>query len=143
LRTDRRELSAQALWRLYITLTRAEEGLRALKGELGLRPNYHQVEGRVEGHVWISVLACHLLRYVLRRLEAGQEYRSWTTIKRILSTHCYTTVLLPTQAGQLYRIRKAGEPEEEQKRIYRLLGLEWNQLPKTKTILMVKGATTL
>jgi hypothetical protein len=101
------------------------------------------VERRVEGHVWISVLAYQLLRYVLRRLEAGQDCRSWTTIKRILSTHCYTTVLLPTKAGKLYRIRRAGEPEEEQKQIHRWLGLECNQLPKTKTIVTDRAATTL
>ena len=139
LRTDRHDLQGQEIWQLYMTLTRAEDGFRALKGDLGLRPNYHQLEGRVEGHLFISVLAYHLLRYVSRRLEESQDGRSWTTIKRILSTHCYTTVLLPTKGGKLYRIRKAGEPEEEQKQIYRKLKLEWDHLPKTKTIVTDKA----
>jgi transposase len=143
LRTDHRALGAEEIWELYMTLTRAEDGFKALKGQLGLRPNYHQLEGRVEGHVFISVLAYHLLRYVLRRLEESQDYRSWPTIKRILSTHCYTTVLLPTKGGRLYRIRKAGEPEEEQKEIYRKLKLEWEHLPKTKTIVTRKAPATL
>jgi transposase len=143
LRTDRRDLKGEELWELYMTLTRAEDGFRALKGELGLRPNYHQREQRVDGHVFISVLAYHLLRYVLRRLEEGQDHRSWTTIKRILSTHCYTTVLLPTKGGTLYRIRKAGEPEEEQKQIYAKLKLEWKHLPKTKTTVTDKAPATL
>ena len=31
-----------------------------LKGTLGLRPNFHQLEKRVDGHIFISVLAYHL-----------------------------------------------------------------------------------
>ena len=143
LRTHRHDLSASALWELYMTLTRAEDGFKALKGDLGLRPNYHQTESRVEGHVFISVLAYHLLRYVLRRLEEAQEDRSWQTLKRILSTHCYTTLRLPTKGGTLYRVRKAGEPEEEQKRIYRILGMTWDTLPKIRMTVTANHATTL
>jgi hypothetical protein len=143
LRTERQNLGAEELWHLYMTLSQAEDGFKALKGDLGLRPNYHQLEGRVEGHVFISVLAYQLLRYLLRRLEEQDDHRSWNTIKAILSTHCYTTILLPTKAGTLYRIRKAGEPEEAQKDIYGKLKLEWKHLPNTKTIVMDKGATTL
>ncbi|RPJ51801.1 MAG: IS1634 family transposase [Acidobacteria bacterium] len=143
LRTERQHLQAEEIWELYMTLSQAEDGFKALKGDLGLRPNYHQLEERVDGHVFISVLAYQLLRYVLRCLEEQHDHRSWTTIKCILSTHCYTTMLLPTKSGTLYRIRKAGEPEEEQKEIYGKLKLKWKHLPSTKTIVTSNGATTL
>lgn len=143
LRTHRHDLEPAALWELYMTLTRAEEGFKALKGDLGLRPNYHQTEVRVEGHVFISVLAYHLMRYILRRLEDQQDDRSWLTIKRILSTHAYTTLILPTKGGTVYRVRQAGEPEEEQKHLYRSLGMSWTTLPKIKTTGTDKTATTL
>lgn len=53
-------LNGPELWKLYMTLLRAEQGFSALKGALGLRPNFHQLEGRVEGHIFISVLPYHL-----------------------------------------------------------------------------------
>ena len=64
IKTDK-TLAADELWKLYMTLLKAEAGLRMLKGSLGLRPNDHQLEGRVDGHVFISVLAYHLLSWVL------------------------------------------------------------------------------
>ncbi|MEO0018194.1 MAG: hypothetical protein RLZZ522_1477, partial [Verrucomicrobiota bacterium] len=51
LKTDH-TLGGPELWKLYMTLLRAEEGFGALKGALGLRPNFHQLEGRVEGHIF-------------------------------------------------------------------------------------------
>ena len=138
LRTDRQNLSAPELWSLYMGLTKAEEGFRALKSSLGLRPNYHQIEDRVEGHVFLTVLAYHLLRWVLHTLEEARENRSWETLRTILQTHCYTTILLPTRSGQTYRIRKAGQPEECQKAIYRALGIQWDKLPQARVVVPTK-----
>ena len=139
LRTDRQNLSGPELWSLYMGLTKAEEGFRALKSSLGLRPNYHQLEGRVEGHVFLTVLAYHLLRWVLHTLEDARENRSWETLRTILQTHCYTTILLPTRSGQTYRLRRAGQPEECQKAIYRALGIQWDKLPRTKVVVPTKS----
>ena len=71
LRTDRSELSAQRLWELYVLLSRAEDGFAALKGDLGLRPNYHQLEGRVDAHIFLTVLAYQLLRFITMVPLAG------------------------------------------------------------------------
>ena len=139
LRTERQNLSGPQLWSLYMGLTKAEEGFRALKSTLGLRPNYHQREGRVEAHVFITVLAYHLLRWVLQTMEDARENRSWGTLRTILQTHCYTTILLPTRGGLTYRLRKAGQPEESQKQIYRALRIEWEKLPQSKTVVPTKN----
>jgi transposase len=133
LRTDDRTLSEHQLWPLYISLTRAEDGFKALKTDLGLRPNPHHKEERVDAHVFICVLAYHLLRSILWTLEQKGEHRSWDTLKRVLRTHCYTTILMPTTEGLTHRIRKAGQPEECQKEIYRTLGIEWRGLPCTRS----------
>lgn len=65
-------------------------------------------------------------------LEPSGDNRRWGTIRRVLQTHCYTTIVVPTKGGQTYRIRKAGEPEELQKSIYRKLNVNWVGLPQTK-----------
>ena len=141
LRTNAGEDSAQEIWNLYMTLSKAEEGFRSLKGDLGLRPNYHQIEGRVDGHIWITILAYHLLSFNRETLRDQGDHRSWATVRRIMQTHCYTTIVLPTKGGQLYRIRKAGEPDELQKVIYQRLNVNWKQLPQSK--LAAETAATL
>ena len=134
LRTDDQSHNEYDLWRLYINLTKAEDGFKSLKTDLGLRPNRHHKEERVDGHVFICILAYHLLRNILWTLEQQNDNRNWESWKRILGTHCYTTIMLPTQDGQTHRIRKAGQPEECQKAIYQALDISWNKLPCHRSV---------
>ena len=48
-RTSRRDLDEKQIWSLYISLTQLEDAFRSLKGELGLRPVYHQKDSRIGG----------------------------------------------------------------------------------------------
>ncbi len=134
-------MSAQQLWHLYMTLSKAEKGFRVLKSECGLRPNYHQLEHRVDAHIFISILAYQLQRFILYKLELHGDYRNWDTIRRILQTHTYSTMVAPTHKGTTYRIRKPGIPEECQRHIYNLLGVEIDQLPKSKIVTKKKSST--
>jgi transposase len=54
------------MWKIqvYVMLTRIENAFRDLKSYLGLRPNHHQKEQRVDGHIFISILAYHLLHSI-------------------------------------------------------------------------------
>jgi transposase len=142
LRSSQLDLSGEKLWNLYMTLSKAESGFRALKSSLGLRPNHHQEEHRVDSHIFITILAYQLLNFILYSLSLCQDTRSWPTVKRILQTHNYSTMLIPTVNEQLYRIRKAGIPELCQQDIYRKLGIDYVNLPKTRTIIQ-KRSTTL
>jgi hypothetical protein len=141
LRTDQGSESAEGIWNLYMTLSQAEAGFRSLKGDLGLRPNRHQIERRVEGHVWITIMAYHLVCWIQETLAERGDHRCWQTLRRVLQTHCYTTIVVPTKGGKTYRLRKAGEPEELQKAIYEKLGVNWEGLPQTK--LAVEAAAIL
>ena len=135
LKTDK-TLEAPQLWSLYMTLLKAEEGFCMLKGSLGLRPNYHQKEGRVDGHIFISVLAYHLLSWVRRKLEPLGDTRDWITLRRLLSTHSLTTTSLPLVDGRLIQIRKAGVPDAEQAQVYKRLRIDWkNAFPTRKTVM--------
>jgi transposase len=100
LKTDK-TLAAADLWELYMTLLKAEAGFRMLKGSLGLRPNYHQLEDRVDGHIFISVLAYHLLSWVNHHFELNGDTREWKTIRRLLSTHSLVSTRLPLQDGRI------------------------------------------
>lgn len=133
LKTDQ-SLDAEKVWSLYMTLLQAEEGFSCLKGTLGLRPNFHQLEHRVEGHIFISVLAYHLLVWVRQTLRHSDDLRDWKTLRRVLSTHCLTTISMLLENGQVVKIRKPSVPDAEQSRIYDLLQIKWKAaFPPVKT----------
>lgn len=137
LRTNRKTLSGEDIWHLYMTLTRAEQGFRSLKSHLGLRPIRHHGPVRSDAHAFISILAYNLLRTIQHPLEKGGDMRNWDTLKRVLMTHCYSSIIIPAKDKAIFRIRKAGRPDEVQKGIYKSLGINWRNLPKktVKTIL--------
>ncbi len=138
LRTDLMELTASELWQLYMTLSYAEEGFEILKSDLGLRPNFHQIEDRVDGHIFITVLSYQLLRFILHTLKMAGDNRCWLTIKRIMESHCYATVIVPTKKGIVYRLRKPGQPELCQMEIYKHFNIDMNKLPCTKVRIAVE-----
>jgi transposase len=135
LRTDRRDLEGEELWRLYMTLCRAEDGFQTVKSDLGLRPAFHRIEERVDAHVFITVLAYQVLRFILHTLELQGDFRSWYTLRHVLATHCYATIHLPLKDGTVHRLRKPGRPEACQWDIYKKIGIEnLRHLPATTTV---------
>jgi len=124
LKTER-SFSAAETWSLYMILLRAEEGFACLKGSLGLRPNFHQLQHRVEAHVFISVLAYHLLTWIRETLRCAGEHRDWKTLRRLLSTHSLVTTALPLKDGRVLRIRKPSQPDPGQALIYQKLRIDW------------------
>ena len=133
LKTER-ALDAAQTWSLYMILLQAEEGFACLKGTLGLRPNFHQLEHRVEAHIFISVLAYHLLTWVRETLRHSGDPRDWNTLRRLLSTHCLVTTVLPLNTGTILRIRKPSQPDAQQQHLYDKLGIDWKAaFPAIKT----------
>jgi transposase len=135
LKTDH-SLTGPELWKLYMTLLRAEEGFGALKGALGLRPNFHQLEERVEGHVFISVLAYHLLCWVGHRLTQSGDLRDWQTLRRLLRTHSVVTTRLPLVDGRVIEVRKPSRPDAEQALVYQRLGIDWKKACPARKFVM-------
>lgn len=137
LRTNRKDLSDEEIWQLYIMLTRVEKAFRDVKSNLGLRPIYHQKETRVDGHIFVSVLAYHLLHAIEYSLRSKQDTRSWHTIKQIVQTHQVLTIVLPDADGtKVHHIRVATEPDTEQKEVYEKLGI--NPKPIERKVLTIK-----
>ena len=132
LKTNRKDLSAENIWEMYTMLTRIESAFRDLKSYLGLRPNYHQKEHRVDGHIFITILAYHLLHSIEHTLRLAGERARWATIKRVLSTHNYATIQLPTVNGTVINVRKPGIPEGIHLEIYNKLGVKIDNLPVTE-----------
>jgi transposase len=123
IKTDRDDLSAGDCWQIYALLTRAEDAFRDMKTPLGERPIYHQNERRVESHIFLCVLAFHLLVAIEKTLLDQGRHTSWATVRNALKTHQVCTIALPTKTGQTLRIRKAATPEKDAAELYQLLRL--------------------
>lgn len=128
IRSSRTDLDEKELWSLYMTLGRVEESFRCLKSELGMRPVYHRKDPRQEGHLFITVLAYHLLATIQRQLKAKGISHRWSTLRTRLSTHMRATASLTNRTGERVYLRQTGDPEPFHLEIYRALGLPPNPL---------------
>lgn len=123
IKTDRQDLSGDELWRLYVLLTRAETAFRDMKSPLAERPIFHHIERRTEAHIFLCVLAYHLLIAIEKTLLDQAIHTSWATVRDALKTHQVCTIVLPTADGSCLRIRKAATAEPDVQNLYRRLAI--------------------
>jgi len=134
IRTDRTDLSMEEIWQTYVMLTSVEDAFRCLKSELGLRPNHHSKDNRVEGHLFISVLAYHLLQYIQRRMrDAGINHR-WKTILSWLQMHEVISTSMLREDGGMIHLRYCTIATPRQMETYKALGITSVPLKRKKTI---------
>ena len=93
-----------------------------MKSPLAERPIFHHTERRTEAHIFLCVLAYHLLIAIEKTLLDHGIHTSWATVRDTLKSHQICTVVLPTDDGSTLRIRKAATPEPEVENLYRALG---------------------
>ena len=132
IKSDREDLSADAAWRFYLLLTRVENAFRSLKSSLLMRPIHHQRQERVETHIFLSVLAYHLLVAIEKTLLDQGVHTSWATVRETLRTHQVCMVVLPADGGSVLRIRRASTPEPQPVELYELLGVPTKIMPPRK-----------
>jgi transposase len=133
LKTDRQDLTAEEVWRIYILLTRVEAAFRAMKSPLLERPIFHHLRHRTQTHIFLCVLAYHLLVSIEKRFLDHGIHTSWWTLRQQLSTHQVVTVALPTSSGAILKIRKATNPEPAHREIYSTLGIPQEVITPLKT----------
>ena len=134
LKTDRQDLTAEEIWRTYILLTRVEDAFRDIKSPLMERPIFHHLQNRTQTHIFLCVLAYHLLAAIEHRFLQASVPTSWGTIRDQLRTHQVITIVLPEDHhGRVLIIRKATTPEPEHRQIYATLGIPAQVMQPVKT----------
>ena len=126
LRSNNTTMDEHTMWQTYTTLTDLEAVFRSLKSELGLRPIFHQTQSRVDGHLFITLLAysiIHTIRYKLKR--EGIHY-SWSKIRDILSSQVRVSTSMKCKDGSTLYIRQSTEPTPKQKEIYDALKIDYH-----------------
>ncbi len=133
LKTDRQDLTADEIWRTYILLTRVEDAFRDMKTPLKERPIFHHLKNRTQTHIFLCVLAYHLLVAIEKRFLDQGIHTSWWSIRQQLSTHQVITVVLPSTDGRVLKIRKGTVPEPIHREIYTTLKVPLEVMKPVKT----------
>lgn len=113
LRSNIQSADPETLWEQYLLLTRIEQAFKDLKGDLAIRPIYHQADERIEAHIFVSFLAYCLhatLRNLARRHAGGLSPRA---ILEKLSAMQMIDVHLPTTDGRHIVLSRYTEPEAD------------------------------
>jgi transposase len=135
LRTSRKDLNEQQIWDIYTMLTDIEDAFRCMKSELGLRPIYHQKEVRCDGHIFITLLAYHVLQTIRFKLRQRGIRFCWATIRKHLSTQVRVTTKMKRKDGKIIYLRKSSNAEESHQVIYDALNLAYQPGKIVKSIL--------
>ncbi len=135
LRTFGLKYTSKKLWNIYVMLTEIEEGFRCMKSELGLRPIFHQKEKRVDAHLFITILAYHVMQTIRYQLQAANIHHRWETIRENMSTQVRITTTMRLKNGRQLHIRDSSDPEPIHRSIYQALNLTQKPGNRTKTII--------
>jgi len=133
LKTDRLDMSDDEIWHTYMLLTRVEAAFRDLKSPLMERPIFHQLEHRVQTHVFVCILAYHLLVAIEKCFRDHQLETSWETLREVLRTHQVSTVVMPASDGRVLRLRHGTTPEKLHQEIYETLGISSEVIRPVRT----------
>ncbi len=123
LRTNRQGVNEYELWDFYNTIRDVEDAFRCMKSDLGFRPIRHHIERRSDGHLFITVLAYHILHAIRFKLCMKGIHDSWSKIRERLSMHTRMSTTQKTEDGKVIHIRKSSRPEPHQKVIYDALNI--------------------
>jgi len=124
IRTTHKDMDSLKILESYLMLTRVEDAFKSLKTDLGMRPVYHHKADRTKAHLFISVLAYHLLNTIELKLSEKGCASKWSTVRKDLSTHMRTTVILTDKDDGIHHIRVSSAPEEIHHKIYDLLKIK-------------------
>ena len=134
-----------------------ESAFRWLKSDLGMRPNFHQNDNRIESHIFISVLAYFVLAPILNKLDWGGQYvgygeqlktapranwnipYGWHSVINTLETQVRITTSLRCKDGHRLDIRTTMDPTESQRGIYQRLKMKSRPLSR---VISKYGAAT-
>lgn len=133
------------LWRFYIQLVEIEAAFKNLKDDLALRPIYHQLEHRIEAHIFVAFMAYCLhitLRARLRPLASG------LTPRAVLDKFAAIQMLdvhFPTTDGRTLILSRYTEPDTDQKVLLAQLKLHLppQPLPRIASPSLSKPATQM
>ena len=132
LRTNLPECDPKTLWKKYMIQGEIEYAFRELKNDLGLRPVYHQLEDRIEAHIFTAFMALCLLQ-TLRAI--AREHAPGLTPRQIIEKFRMVKmvdVVMPTTDGRIVTLPRYVEPKKDVAILLDRLGLTLPAQPPPK-----------
>ncbi|MGP0089626.1 MAG: IS1634 family transposase [Xanthobacteraceae bacterium] len=120
------------LWRLYLQLVEIEQAFKELKNDLSVRPIHHQLETRIEAHIFVAFLAYCLMVTLKQRLKALAKGLTPKAVFEKLAAIQMIDVELPTTDGRTIALSRHTEPESEHLLLLQRLKLELPAQPPPK-----------
>jgi transposase len=123
LRSNAIQSDAAAMWSMYMQLVWIESAFKSMKSDLAIRPIFHQVQPRVEAHIFVAFMAYCLMAALRKHLEWAAPGLSPKATLEQLGAIKMVDVCLPTSDGRWLIMPRYTEPEPEQSMLLEKLGL--------------------
>ena len=144
LRTNLTESDPAKLWSLYLQLVAVEEAFKNLKGDLAVRPIFHQNQQRVEAHIFVSFLAYCLHVTLGQRLHTLAPGLTPRSVLEKFAALQMIDVHLPTTDGRKIILTRTTQPEPQLRLLLDKLKLQLPAQPPPKiTAAQATSATAL
>lgn len=123
LRTNLSDADPARLWLYYIQLVEIEQVFKELKGDLAIRPIYHQLDHRIEAHIFVAFVAYCLQVTLKQRLRALAPGLTPRAVLEKLSAMQMVDVHLPTTDGRHIVLSRYTQPDKDQQLLLQRLKL--------------------
>ena len=140
LRSNLTEGDPVTLWNYYLLLVKVEEAFKTLKGDLAIRPIYHQEQWRIEAHIFIAFLAYCLHVTIDQRLNGLAPGLTPRSLFEKFAAIQMIDLHIPTADGRELQLPRYTHPEPELPLLLNQLKLELPEQPPPK--ITVKQAAT-
>jgi hypothetical protein len=120
------------LWSLYLHLVEIEQVFKELKSDLAIRPIHHQLDNRIEAHIFVAFLAYCLMVTLKQRLKALAPGLTPRAVLEKLAAIQMIDVELPTTDGRTIVLSRHTEPEDDHRLILQRLKLDLPAQPPPK-----------
>ena len=129
LRTNLTGQDPAKLWQMYIQLVSVEEAFRNLKGDLAIRPIYHQREDRIEAHIFVAFLAYSLHVTLAQRLKYNAPGLTPRSVLEQMMAMQMLDVRIPTTDGRWLHMCRYTQPDKLQQLLLAQLNLQLPEQP--------------
>jgi transposase len=125
------------LWPFYVQLTQVEAAFKNLKDDLRVRPIYHQLEHRIEAHIFVAFLSYCLHVSLQHKLRAHAPGLTPRAVLEKFAAIQMLDVHFPTTDGRELIFRRYTQPEMDHKMLLAQLG--WELPPQSPPRITAKG----
>ena len=137
LRTNLKESDGAKVWQFYLQLVEVEEAFKNIKGDLSIRPIFHQVERRIEAHIFVCFLAYCLQVTLGHQLRAKAPGLAVRQVLEKFARMQMMDVHFPTTDGRELLFVRYTQPEKDQKLLLAQMG--WELPPQPPPRITAKG----